>query len=288
MLLFLTLVIRCHAGNGDTTDTRKHKFTDNFTHTTNLSASYTHYTNWKYDGNNNYSFLARSNINFDSTSEKWETHSRFAFELGYMKFIDSSWYKNSDCLDLAFDFTRNNSRKIENSFSFFFTSQLLSVYENFQTDVGTIEKRWVSGFGNPMNVELGYGTTFKFWQNCRIMLTYVTLKTNTLPIGESITAPNENDIIYNNTLITSEYGIGLQTSIRKKFGQRFRWENNSRAFANAINRSKFDIDFRNRLIIKLFKYLDLILDNRIRYTPYPPYKFQFRNELLLAFTYEKI
>ncbi len=97
-----------------------------------------------------------------------------------------------------------------------------------------------------------------------------------------------NDMIYKKTLITSEYGLGLQTCIRKKFGQRVRWENYSRAFANAVNRQKLDLDFRNRVVIKIFKYLDFIVDSRIRYMPYPPYKFQFRNELMLSFTFEKI
>jgi hypothetical protein len=99
---------------------------------------------------------------------------------------------------------------------------------------------------------------------------------------------NENDIIYKKTLITSEYGLGIQTYIRKNIGKRVRWENYSRAFANAINREKFNIDFRNRVIVKVFKYLDFIVDSRIRYIPYPPYKFQFRNELMLSFTLERI
>jgi hypothetical protein len=165
---------------------------------------------------------------------------------------------------------------------------LISNYENYLTESGTIQKRWVSGFGNPMNIELGYGTTLKFWKNNRITLTYVTLKTTTSPLLDTFSPNNQNGLIYNKTLVTSEYGIGLQTFIRKKIGKRFRWENTSHAFANAINRSHVDLDFRNRFIIKILKYLDLILDNRIRYTPYPPYKFQFRNELMLSFTFEKI
>lgn len=138
-----------------------------------------------------------------------------------------------------------------------------------------------------MNIDLGYGTSFHFWKTCRINLTFVTLRTSTMPILDFEYPYNENDLIYKKTLITSEYGLGMQTYIRKTFGNRLRWENYSRVFANAINRSKLDIDFRNRIIINILKHFDFIIDSRIRYMPYPPYRFQFRNELMLAFTLEK-
>jgi hypothetical protein len=139
-----------------------------------------------------------------------------------------------------------------------------------------------------MNIDLGYGTTIHFWKTCRVNLTFVTLKTTTCPVLDPEQQLSGNDMIYKKALITSEYGLGIQTFIRKNIGSRVRWENYSRAFANAVNREKFNIDFRNRVIVKIFKYLDFIVDSRMRYSPQPPYKFQFRNELMLSFTFEKI
>lgn len=258
------------------------------TYSNNFSASYVHYKNWKYNGNNNYSFLVRCNINYDTLGTSWETHVRFNGELGYMKFIDSTWYKNTDGLDLGIDVIKSNSKRFQNNFSFYFTSQFLSNYEIYMSENGELQKRWINGFGNPMNLDLGYGTTVRFWKTCRATLTFVTLHTSTLPLLNFETSTSGNDIIYKKTLITSEYGIGLQTFIRKNIGSRVRWENYSRAFANAINRDKYNIDFRNRIIVKVFKYLDFIIDSRIRYVPYPPYQFQFRNELMLSFTLERL
>lgn len=205
-----------------------------------------------------------------------------------MKFIDSTWYKNTDGLDLSIDVIKSNSKRFQNNFSFYFTSQFLSNYEIYMSENGELQKRWINGFGNPMNLDLGYGTTVRFWKTCRATLTFVTLHTSTLPLLNFETSTSGNDIIYKKTLITSEYGIGLQTFIRKNIGNRVRWENYSRAFANAINRDKYNIDFRNRIIVKVFKYLDFIIDSRIRYVPYPPYQFQFRNELMLSFTLERL
>lgn len=257
-------------------------------YTTNFSASYVHYKNWKYTGNNNYSFLARANVNYDTIGSNWETHIRFNGELGYMKFIDSIWYKNTDVVDFSADVIKSNTKRFQNIFSIYFTSQFLSNYEIYSTETGIEHKRWVNGFGNPMNIDLAYGTTIRFWKTSRISLTFATLHTSTVPFLDHELTTTGNDIIYKKTLITSEYGLGIQTFIRKQIGTRVRWENYSRAFANAINRDKFNIDFRNRVIVKVFKYLDFIIDSRIKYVPYPPFKFQFRNELMLSFTFERL
>ncbi|MDQ3048058.1 MAG: DUF3078 domain-containing protein [Bacteroidota bacterium] len=257
------------------------------TYSSNLSASYTHYKNWKYNGFNNYSFLIRENINFDSIGSKLETHIRFNGELGYMKFTDSTWFKNSDLIDLSADIIKRTDKNLENIFTFYFNSQFLSSYESYYNDSGIYSRRWSGGFGNPMNIDIGYGTTWSFWKNCRINLTYVTFRTSVIPELQPDLYQESQDFLYKKSRIRSEYGLSLQTYIRKNLNKHVRWENYSRCFANAINRDKVEIDFRNRVIIKVLKYLDLILDSRIRYTPYPPFKFQFRNELMLSFTLEK-
>jgi hypothetical protein len=257
-------------------------------YTTNFSASYVQYKNWKYNGNNNFSFLAKANVSFDTIGNNWETHIRFNGELGYMKFIDSIWYKNTDILDVGSEVIKTNSKRFQNTFSLYFTSQFLSNYEMYPTENGSFEKHWTCGFGNPMNIDIGYGTSMRFWKTSRINLTFVTLHTSTTPLLDPEMTTTGNDIIYKKAIITSEYGLGLQTFIRKPLGTRVRWENYSRFFANAINRDKFNIDFRNRVIVKVFKYLDVIIDSRIKYLPYPPYKFQFRNELMLSFTFERL
>jgi hypothetical protein len=267
---------------------KKFKLPQTITFTNNFSASYTHYKNWKYNGYNSYAFLLRSNINYDTVGNKWEAHIRFNGELGYMKFVDSTWHKNTDYVDLSADVLKNINKRFENIFTFYFSSQFLSNYEMYYNDSGYYSKRWISGFGNPMNIELGYGTSVNFWKTCRVNLTFVTLRTSTMPVFDVQTLNNNSEMIYKKTLITSEYGLGVQTYIRKNIGKRVRWENYSRAFANAVNREKFNIDFRNRVIVKIFKYLDFIVDSRIRYIPFLPFKFQFRNELMLSFTFEKI
>ncbi|HEY0031475.1 MAG TPA: DUF3078 domain-containing protein [Bacteroidia bacterium] len=288
LFLFFNILTLQTLSQTDSLKSKRHfSLPKTISYVNNFSASYVNYQNWKYNGYNNYSLLLRTNLNYDSIGKPWETHIRFNGELGYMKFVDSIWYKNSDYLDFSTEIIKNTNKQFENIFTLYFNSQFLSNYELYFNDSGYYAKRWTCGFGSPMNIDLGYGTSFHFWKTCRINLTFVTLRTSTMPILDFEYPYNENDLIYKKTLITSEYGLGMQTYIRKTFGNRLRWENYSRVFANAINRSKLDIDFRNRIIINILKHFDFIIDSRIRYMPYPPYRFQFRNELMLAFTLEK-
>lgn len=260
---------------------------NNITYNSTFSASYIRYHNWKYSGYNNFSFLTRQSVCYDSIAEKWETHIRFNGELGYMKFIDSTWYKNNDYCDFSTEFIKNDTKAISRMFTLYANTQFISDYETTFNDSGLLTREWRAGFGNPLNIDLGYGVNWTFWKNCRINLTYVTLRTTALPIYQVPDIDTNTNFVRNKTVIMSEYGLGLQTFIRHDLNDRIRWENYSRFFGNAVHRQKFNIDFRNRIVIKALKNLHLIFDSRIMYKPYPPYKFQFRNELMLTFVLEK-
>lgn len=279
----------CPGKNADSLKPRsRFHFPAALSYSNNLSASYINYKNWKYNGATNYSFLIHSAIGYDSAGANREIHLRLNADLGYMKFVDSTWYKNTDDIDLTADIVKKTDRTFENGFSFYFSSQLLPSYENDYTDNGSYNRRRTGSFGNPVTIDLAYGTTVHLWKTSRISLTFVTLHTSVMPAFGMESSDQAAAVLYKKTLIVSEYGLGIQTSIRKSFGKRLRWENNSRLFCNAVSRQRVDLDFRNRIIVKLFKFLDLIADSRIRYMPYPPYKCQFRNELMLSFTFEKI
>ncbi|MGZ7136100.1 MAG: hypothetical protein ACXVHY_09500, partial [Methanobacterium sp.] len=152
-----------------------------------------------------------------------------------MKFVDSVWYKNTDYLDLSAEIVKTKNKTFTNIFTFYFNSQFLSNYENRYKEDGTVTKRWSAGFGNPMNLEIGYGTTIRFWKTCRINLTFITLRTNVIPALDNESIINKNDFIYKKSIISSEYGLGIQTFIRHDLCKKIRWENNTHFFANAIN-----------------------------------------------------
>ncbi len=272
-----------------TTATPKNKYglLRHITYSSTFSASYVSYHNWKYSGYNNFTFLTRQSVNYDTIGTNWEHHIRFNGELGFMKFIDSTWYKSSDYLDLSFEMIRSDRKNFSKIFTAYTGTQFLSDYEIVYNDSGVAQNKWKAGFANPLFLDLGYGVDWTFWKTCRINLTYITLRTNTTPIYQVYDLDTNAAMIYKKSVITSEYGLGIQTFIRHDFTDRIRWENYSRFFGNAVHREKIDINFRNRIVIKALKNLHLIFDSRIMYKPVAPYKFQFRNELMLSFVLEK-
>jgi hypothetical protein len=267
---------------------KKGRLPPGVTYQNNLSVSYICYSNWKYNGYNSFSFLARSAVYYDSASQKQELHLRFNGELSYMKFQDSTWLKGNDLLDLSAEFIRKTSKRLSTALTFNFNSQFLSDYEPYFNEWGEASERWTGGFGNPMALDLCYGSTLRFWKTCRITASYATLKTTVEPLSKNPAAAGPNELVLDHAIIRSNYGFNLQSSIRHRFAKHLSWENHSRIFVNALSASHLDLDLRNKIIINLVKHLDIIVDTKLRYLPKPPYQLQMRNELMLSFSLEKL
>jgi hypothetical protein len=286
ILLLLILTTKYSQAQGsDTLKSAKFKLPQAYSYDSNISASYISYKNWKYNGYNNFSFILRENLNYDSIAQKTETHLRINAELGFMKFSDSIWYKNSDLLDLSLEISRNSEKRIRNVFSLSLNTQLLSSYEIRIDSNGEEFNAWSSGFCNPLSLDLSYGSSVRFWKSSRININYVNLRTTVQPLPDPSSLDSGSEIIYKKSLIRSEYGFTIQTFIRHNLSERLRWESHSKIFANAINRERIELDLRSKFSLRLLKYFNLILDSRLKYTPSYPSKLQFRNELMLAFTF---
>lgn len=285
--LFLLLFCPALCSASDSLKIKKPRF-PGFTYSSTISASYISYKNWKYNGFNSFSFLTRQNLNYDKTGKKMEIHFRINGELSYLKFLDSILLKNNDLLDLNLELLKATNKKISHSFVLNFYSQFISDKETWYNDLGEPYERWSGGFGNPMSLDLCYGSTLKVWKNSRLVFSYVCLHTLVEPRLEMELPTKEKLLVLDHAFIDSRYGFTLQSFIRHKFAERLRWENNSRLFANGISANDLDFDLRNRLIIHLLKHLDLIIDTKLRYLPVEPYKVQFRNELMLSFTMERM
>jgi hypothetical protein len=288
-ILWMLLLLFIHElAVADSSSGRKHILPAAITYTSNLSASYISYKNWKYSGFDNFAFLLRENFNYDTVSVKWEKHVRINAELGFIKFKDSIWHKSNDDCDLSIELIRTGNKRTGSAFSMSYGSQMLSDYEIRYDANGEAYSAWAAGFCNPMSLDVGYGTTVKFWKSCRLNLNYVNFHSTVSPLIDGGAAIKEGEILYKKSLIRSEYGFTVQTMIRHNITQKLRWENYSKLFANAVNRNNIDLDLRNKFVLKLLKHVDLTFDSRLRYAPVEPYLFQFRNELMLSFSLERL
>jgi hypothetical protein len=225
-------------------------------------------------------------LTIDSTGEKEEIHLLIVDDLAVLKFLDSTWNKSDDVIGLNFELKRTNNKRIDQVFSFHYTSQLFSNYELVENGSGQSQKEWVSGFSNPMALDLSYGLMVRILKSSRININYVTLRTVVSPTSYDIPPPAQN-FVYKCASIESVYGFSVQSFIRYSLSKKLRWENYSHLFINAINRNALDLDFRNKFIFHLLKNLDVCLDSKIKYVPFPPYKVEYRNEFIISLSLDK-
>jgi hypothetical protein len=282
-MLMLSLKTDPPSGS-DSLNSQKRKLAQAFSFSGNLSGSFISYNNWKGNEKNSFFFKTLLCGNYDSTATKWESHVHLSAELSYLKYIDSTWNKNSDYLDIGVEFLQRRQKNITSTFNLAVYTQMISDYSFYYSDSGEYLRRWSGGFANPMSIDLVYGSAWRFWKTCRIDLGYVTLKSNVSPLAGAVTGTETAWLISKSSRMSTQYGFCLQTHIRHNFNKRFRWENQSRIFVNAIAPDHISLDLKNRVGFRIIKYLELILDTKVRYLPAPPYQFQFRNELALAFT----
>lgn len=83
------------------------------------------------------------------------------------------------------------------------------------------------------------------------------------------------------------YGMSIQTNIQKPIDKHLEWVNNSRFFANQFDKNHVNFDINNRVIVKVWKYLQVRFDTRLSYNPLVNYHFQFSQEILFGVFYQR-
>ncbi|HQV40073.1 MAG: hypothetical protein IPO60_15025 [Flavobacteriales bacterium] len=253
-----------------------------------LSASYASSSNW--NGQNLRNFALVGNLLY--------THSLFAAkhghlhqvmaDLGYQKFVDSTWVKSIDRLQVNLLWNKT-SRKFNSSYSIAFGTQFMpDAVPEYDPEQDKTVERSVGGFLNPFNLQLGYGLVFSFWEKSNINFAFATLQMSSSP--KATTSPaftGANVIEGKKAYYFMNYGFSVSTAINKNFGEHIQWINNTRIFGNGLDRDHVNLQFSNMVIVKLWKYLQLRFDTRLAYSPMLNYKMQFRQEALIGFFYER-
>jgi hypothetical protein len=261
----------------------------------NASFFFTKFTNWKSEYNN-FSFNLKQQFNLDSVRDGgFEAHARIYLELGKFKIVDSSWFTSADIWELQHDWLFNScKKKWSNSLSIYLTSKFLSSYEtveiydeNDPNLLPEIRKNWVDGFFNPFRFEASYGKTITFWKNSRFDISLAKIIVNSEPLLDTTGYKKSSDKWkIGNTVLTSEYGFGFSSIIRKKFNKYLRLESNNRFFCNGINTTKISFDFKNSIILNPIKYMTVTLSTRHLYKPKKtPFLVQQRYEAMIGFEF---
>jgi hypothetical protein len=209
-------------------------------------------------------------------------------DLGFLKFVDSSWVKNTDRLQVNL-LWNTTGKRFKQSYAVALGTQFLPNSQlGYDVDLGGWVARKVGGFLNPFALDAGYGAVFTFWNTSNINFAFATIRFSSSPkMSTPSNFAEANTIEGRNAYYFLTYGFSIGTAINHDFGAHVKWINNSRFFGNGIDRNHVNLDFSNMVVVKLWKYIQLRLDTRLAYNPMLNYNLQFRQEALVGFFYER-
>ena len=253
-----------------------------------LSASYASSSNWAGQDQRNFALAGNVMYMHGLFAEKHDHSHQVMADLGWLKFVDSTWEKSLDQLYVNL-LWNNTGRKLNTSYSISLGTQFLpTTYPEYDWETDAWTNKQVGGFLNPFDLQMGYGGTLRFWGRSSVTFAFATLELSSSPKEFTTVSASEANVIEGaNAYYFMNYGFSFSTAIKKKFGDHLEWVNSSRLFANGLDRDHVNFLFNNMVIVKLWKYLQLRFDTRLAYNPLLNYKIQFRQEALIGFFYER-
>ncbi|MCX6292663.1 MAG: hypothetical protein NT126_13030 [Bacteroidetes bacterium] len=253
-----------------------------------FSTSFTENKNWQTVDYKNYSFIGNMDYTRKTTISKFKQLYQFRGELGFLKFVDSTWYKNSDNLNVYVQWTDYSSKKFTHSYSIILKSQFADTWRYKTNRDGKATREWRGGFLNPATLMLAYGLNYDFWQRCFVSFAFATVKVNSRPRYDDALLPTEKELARTEKyFIISEYGMSVQGGITKNIYDNVFWTNKTQFFSNGINKNQVTVDFQNRFTFVFLKYLQFRADTHIVYDPLYSYSLQYRQEFLVGVFFEK-
>lgn len=247
-----------------------------------LATSFNSFRNWKEQNATGIFLSGQFNINCKKSARNKSTLYEFRTELGYFKFIDSSWLKTKDEFFLSIIKTIEGVKTVQFAFSANVKSQITDTWIAKRT--GEKEK-WISGPILPATLMTGIGINLNLKQNSFFNFSIATIKVKSdhpykiIPENYKIIGKTKNVFLY------SEFGCSMQSCILKSIGKYLSFENKNIFFASGIRFKRLNLDSRNIITYKLFRFAKLQIENRIVYDYPVSSKLQFSNEMLLGFSF---
>ena len=254
------------------------------------SASYAGESNWSNRTGNSLAIAGGIDLNYDHVGKhKWNEHHLFRTELGFIRYGDSIWIKNSDAFKIQMRWSKLNEKKFETLWSFYLGSQWLNDYDYSFVDNET-KKRWTGGIFNPLSIELIYGWNKELWKSSRVSVSLATIKIESLPINKAINTELKKDeslLITKHSYIKALYGFSSQFIVNESmYNDAIMLRHESRFFFNGLSRTSVHLDINNRIAFNFLKFMQLRLDTKILFDPDYSTKLQFRQEVLLGVFYQ--
>ena len=254
-----------------------------------LSTSFIVQKNFYQSDVRNFVFLGNADYYKRVSTNKFIQTYHFKTDLGYLKYLDSSWTKYSDDWRVNIIFEEHNNAKVTHSYSLILYSQFLNTYSPVYDVEGKQTEKWRGGFLNPASLNFSYDVNINFWEYSNLLLGLSAVRIITRPRFEGVIEPKETPIIKtDHSYILAAYGMSGQLSIySKKISETVTWDNTSSFFVNGVSKDQASFDFENKFTIKFLKCLQFRLETHIIYDPLYSYNLQYRQEFLIGAFYEK-
>lgn len=100
--------------------------------------------------------------------------------------------------------------------------------------------------------------------------------------------PGNADILAESerNMFAVQYGASVIANINKKVSKRVDWINSTRFSMNGLSADQMNLSMRKRVIVKVWKFLQLRCDTRLTYDPRRSYDLGFSQEILFGIFYE--
>ena len=253
-----------------------------------LSSSYIIQKNFNQNDIRDFLFVSNTDYYYKVTREKFIQSYHFKANLGYIKYLDSIWYKYSDGWKINVLFNENRSKNITHSYSLDVSSQFLNTYKYYTSIHENSSKQWRGGFLNPAILNFSYNVSFNIWDESSILLGLSSIRIATKPRYENAIEPKEPFAKTSNAYVLATYGMSGQVNIfSQKIAENTTWDNNSGFFVNGISKSQVNFDFQNTFTCKFLKYLQFRVDTHIIYDPLASLRLQYDQEFLMGVFIEK-
>lgn len=253
-----------------------------------VSSSYIIQKNFNQNDYRNFLFLSNTDYYYKVTREKFIQSYHCKANLGYIKYLDSIWFKYSDGWKINVLFHENESKTITHSYALDISSQFLNTYRYNWDTPDQFSKQWRGGFLNPGTINFSYNMSLDVWDNSNIMLGLSSIRVATKPRYQGAVEPIEPIAKTSHAYILATYGMSGQVNIySQKIAENITCDNNSGFFVNGINKNQMNFDFQNTFTYKFLKYLELRFDTHVLYDPLTSCRLQYDQEFLIGVFIEK-
>ncbi len=270
--------------SADSFSAEKENFERTFTYDAFLSTSAFANVYWKEQKNNCISLYASSSLRFMKKESAFKRIHELKAEIGYAKYIDSTWIKQSDYLYLNSIWIYTSST-IQNSFTINLKTQIADtwIYQGYKDPVRT----WTSGPLLPASLVAGYGMNIQFQNKSYINIAFASLKLNSKPRFEFSIYDSKNVIVAEKVIYNTSYGLQLQCMLTSKLLKSIDWEYRAQFFATGIDKKQITFDAQNSFSFRPVSFIKLRLEQKIAYDFYSSEHLQFRVEMMMGFVLEK-